>query len=102
MGLSYGSKIVLRAHNGRMVSVRLDNNALEAVSMSISDRSEFTLVGSAGFASGVVHDRDVIALRTFQGYVEAEDGASPVQCTFSLALLSGFGECRAHLCMHSN
>jgi len=76
--LSYGSKIVLRAHNGRMVSVRLDNNALEAVSMSISDRSEFTLVGSAGFASGVVHDRDVIALRTFQGYVEAEDGAARV------------------------
>merc|ERR1711988_1906951 len=76
--LSYGSKIVLRAHNGRMVSVRLDNNALEAVSMSISDRSEFILVGSAGFASGVVHDRDVIALRTFQGYVEAEDGAARV------------------------
>jgi len=76
--LSYGNKIVLRAHNGRMVSVRLDNNALEAVSMSISDRSEFTLVGSAGFASGVVHDRDVIALRTFQGYVEAEDGAARV------------------------
>merc|ERR1712139_27367 len=72
--ISYGSKIVLRAHNGRMVSVRLDNNALEAVSLSITDRSEFTILGSAGTASGVVHDRDMVALRTFQGYVNAAAG----------------------------
>lgn len=76
--ISYGNKIVLRAHNGRMVSVRLDNNALEAVSLSISDRSEFTLVGSAGTASGVVHDRDMVALRTFQGYINANDGDARV------------------------
>merc|ERR1711988_1482945 len=50
--ISYGNKIVLRAHNGRMVSVRLDTSALEAVSLSITDRSEFTIVGSAGFSTG--------------------------------------------------
>lgn len=72
--ISYGSKIVLRAHNGRMVSVRLDNNALEAVSLAITDRSEFTILGSAGTASGIVHDRDMVALRTFQGYVDAAAG----------------------------
>jgi len=74
--ISYGNKIVLRAHNGRMVSVRLDTSALEAVSLSITDRSEFTIVGSAGFSTGVVHTRDKIALRTFQGYVEAEVDAA--------------------------
>merc|ERR1711904_272984 len=76
--ITYGNKIVLRAHNGRMVSTRLDNNALEAVSLAISDRSEFTLLGATGTASGVVHDRDRVALRTFQGYVEAEDGSARV------------------------
>merc|ERR1712139_267748 len=76
--ISYGSKIVLRAHNGRMVSVRLDNNALEAVTLSISDRSELTILGSSGVASGIVHDRDLVALRTFQGYVNAADGTNRV------------------------
>merc|ERR1712046_481537 len=54
----------------------LDTSALEAVSLSITDRSEFTIVGSAGFSTGVVYTRDKIALRTFQGYVEAEVDAA--------------------------
>jgi len=76
--ISYDDKIVLRAHNGRMVSVRLDNNALEAVSLAITDRSEFTIIGAAGTASGVVHDRDRVALRTFQGYVANDNGGARV------------------------
>jgi len=76
--ISFGSKIVIRAHNGRMVSVRLDNEALEAVSLSISDQSEFTLLGATGTTSGFVHDRDQVALRTFQGYVEANNGGARV------------------------
>lgn len=76
--ISYGDKLVLRAHNGRFVSVRQDSLALEAVSRSITDESEFTLIGGPGFGSGYAHDRDMVCLRNYQGYIDSKHGETRV------------------------
>merc|ERR1711988_1175674 len=55
--VTFGDDIALRAHNGRMVSIRTEGE-LEAVSESLTDTSSFKLVGTAGASSGVVHSRD--------------------------------------------
>lgn len=76
--VSYGDKLVLRAHNGRFVSVRQDNLALEAVSRAITDESEFTVIGAPGFGSGYVHSRDMVVLRNYQGYISSVNGEARV------------------------
>merc|ERR1712054_691070 len=73
--VSFGDQIVMRAHNGRMVSSRTGGN-LEAVSMVPTDNSVFTILGIEGASTGIIHDRDVIVLRNFEGFVDAAgDGA---------------------------
>lgn len=73
--VSYGDQIVMRAHNGRMVSSRTGGN-LEAVSMVPTDDSVFTILGIEGASTGIIHDRDTIVLRNFEGFVDASgDGA---------------------------
>jgi len=73
--VSFGDQIVMRAHNGRMVSSRKGGN-LEAVSMVPTDDSVFTILGIEGASTGIIHDRDVIVLRNFEGFVDASgDGA---------------------------
>merc|ERR1711871_601967 len=76
--ISYGDKLVLRAHNGRFVSVREDNRALEAVSRAITDQSEFTIIGGPGFGSGYVHSGDMVALRSIRGFIDATHGETRV------------------------
>ena len=49
--VSYGDQIVMRAHNGRMVSSRTGGN-LEAVSMVPTDDSVFTILGIEGASTG--------------------------------------------------
>jgi len=73
--VSFGDQVVMRAHNGRMVSSRTGGN-LEAVSMVPTDNSVFTILGIEGASTGIIHDRDVIVLRNFEGFVDAAgDGA---------------------------
>jgi hypothetical protein len=77
--ISYGDKLIFRAHNGRFVSVREDNRALEAVSRAITDQSEFTIVGGPGFGSGYVKSRDMVALRCIIGYIDSAHGETRVK-----------------------
>merc|ERR1711918_141228 len=53
--VSFGDQIVMRAHNGRMVP---------------TDNSVFTILGIEGASTGIIHDRDVIVLRNFEGFVD--------------------------------
>jgi hypothetical protein len=68
--VTFGDDIALRAHNGRMVSIRTEGE-LEAVSESLTDTSSFKLVGTAGASSGVVHSRDFVILHSGSGYIDA-------------------------------
>jgi hypothetical protein len=70
--VSFGDRIVLRAHNGRFVSIRQDNQAMEAVSRAITDQSMFQILGTtSGASSGYVHSRDMVVLKGPSGYLEA-------------------------------
>jgi hypothetical protein len=69
--VSYGDRIVLRAHNGRFVSIREDNRAVEAVSRSITEQGQFRIIGAGGTSSGYVHARDKVMLQAAEGYLEA-------------------------------
>jgi len=69
--VSYGDRIVLRAHNGRFVSIREDNRALEAVSRSITEQGQFRIIGASGTSSGYVHARDKVVLQAPEGFLEA-------------------------------
>merc|ERR1712010_36643 len=64
--VTFGDSISLRAHNGRMISVR-STGELEAVSESLTDTSNFKLLGTQGASSGVVHSRDFVILKTSSG-----------------------------------
>jgi len=64
--VTFGDSISLRAHNGRMISVR-STGELEAVSESLTDTSSFKLLGTQGASSGVVHSRDFVILKTSSG-----------------------------------
>jgi hypothetical protein len=64
--ITFGDSISLRAHNGRMISVR-STGELEAVSESLTDTSNFKLLGTQGASSGVVHSRDFVILKTSSG-----------------------------------
>jgi len=68
--ITFGDDISLRAHNGRMVSVR-GTGELEAVSESLTDTSSFNILGTQGASSGTVHSRDFVVLKTPTGYVDA-------------------------------
>jgi len=69
--ISYGDRVVFRAHNGRFVSIREDNRAMEAVSRAITDQSEFKILGAAGASTGYVHSRDMVVLQAAEGFLEA-------------------------------
>jgi len=69
--ISYGDRIILRAHNGRFVSIREDNRAMEAVSRAITEQSEFQILGAAGASTGYVHSRDMVVLKAAEGFLEA-------------------------------
>lgn len=70
--ISYGDRVTLRAHNGRFVSIRTDNRALEAVSRSIAEESVFQILGSMqGANTGYVHSRDMVVLRGAEGFLDA-------------------------------
>jgi hypothetical protein len=70
--VSFGDRVVLRAHNGRFISIRQDNKALEAVSRSITDQSQFQMLGTmSGASTGYVHSRDMVVLKAASGYLEA-------------------------------
>jgi len=69
--ISYGDRIVLRAHNGRFVSIREDNRAVEAVSRSITEQGQFKIIGAGGTSSGYVHARDKVVLQASEGFLEA-------------------------------
>merc|ERR1712146_876947 len=58
-----------------VLSSRTGGN-LEAVSMVPTDNSVFTILGIEGASTGIIHDRDGIVLRNFEGFVDAAgDGA---------------------------
>merc|ERR1711966_308604 len=69
--VTFGDDVALRAHNGRMVSIRTEGE-LEAVSESLTDTSSFKLIGTAGASSGVVHSRDFVILHSQTGYIDAK------------------------------
>merc|ERR1712072_773557 len=70
--ISFGDRVILRAHNGRFISIRQDNKALEDVSRSITDQSQFQMLGTmSGASTGYVHSRDMVVLKAASGYLEA-------------------------------
>merc|ERR1711918_219739 len=63
-------------HNGWIYYRAKAGGNLEAVSMVPTDNSVFTILGIEGASTGIIHDRDVIVLRNFEGFVDAAgDGA---------------------------
>lgn len=82
--VSYGDRIVFRAHNGRFVSIRTDNEALEAVSRAITDNCQFQIFGSSmGASTGFVHSRDMCQIRSAFGFLESTPKGNTVRAVTS-------------------
>jgi len=69
--VEFGDDVILRAHNTKMLSTNGDGELL-ATHLIPDENCIFTLIGS----HGVIHNRDQIALRGYQGYIAAEKGSS--------------------------
>jgi len=68
--VEYGDDVILRAHNTKMLSA--DNgDGMEAVKLIPDQDCVFTLVGG----QGVIHNLAQVALRSYQGYINAGFGA---------------------------